>query len=127
MEATKDGAAVRAPMKVNGETWLVTAVSMGNPHCITFGKEGECDMNEWGGIKVDALDLPSIGPAFEAHECFPAKTNTVGGGGEWRCTRHVCTRINPVGFVFSHPTTHRMKQDSRVPLALAVNRAPTAW
>ena len=56
-----------------GDVWLVTAVSMGNPHCITFGREGECDE---GGIKVDALDLPSIGPVFEAHPTFPAKTNT---------------------------------------------------
>jgi diaminopimelate epimerase len=66
-------AAVRAPMEVNGETWLVTAVSMGNPHCVTFGKQGECDE---GGIKVAELDLAAIGPAFEAHPCFPAKTNT---------------------------------------------------
>lgn len=73
LEATQDGAAVRAPMEVNGETWLVTAVSMGNPHCVTFGRQGECDE---GGIKVDDLHLPSVGPAFEAHPCFPAKTNT---------------------------------------------------
>ena len=38
---------------VMGETWLVTAVSMGNPHCITFGKQGD---GAWGaggaGIKA---------------------------------------------------------------------------
>jgi len=71
--ATSDGAAVRVPVDAGGETWLVTAVSMGNPHCVTFGREGECDE---GGIKVDALDLPSIGPVFESHPTFPAKTNT---------------------------------------------------
>ena len=71
--ATQDGAAVRVPIEVKGDTWLVTAVSMGNPHCITFGKEGECDN---GGIKVDDLDLSAIGPSFEAHKTFPAKTNT---------------------------------------------------
>ena len=71
--ATSDGAAVRVPVDAGGDTWLVTAVSMGNPHCITFGREGECDE---GGIKVDALDLPSIGPVFEAHPTFPAKSNT---------------------------------------------------
>jgi len=64
---------VRVPVDAGGETWLVTAVSMGNPHCVTFGREGECDE---GGIKVDALDLPSIGPVFESHPAFPAKTNT---------------------------------------------------
>ena len=71
--ATRDGAAVRVPIDAGGDVWLVTAVSMGNPHCITFGREGECDE---GGIKVDELDLPSIGPVFEAHPTFPAKTNT---------------------------------------------------
>ena len=71
--ATQDGAAVRVPIEVKGDTWLVTAVSIGNPHCITFGKEGECDN---GGIKVDDLDLSAIGPSFEAHKTFPAKTNT---------------------------------------------------
>jgi len=73
LEVTQDGAAVRAPMEVNGETWLVTAVSMGNPHCVTFGKKSECDV---GGIVVGEMDLAAIGPAFEAHPCFTAKTNT---------------------------------------------------
>jgi diaminopimelate epimerase len=71
--ATQDGAAVRVPVVAEGDTWLVTAVSMGNPHCVTFGKEGECDD---GGITLAELDLPAIGPAFEAHPTFPAKTNT---------------------------------------------------
>ena len=73
LDATKDGAAVRAPMTVGGETWLVTAVSMGNPHCITFGREGECDAE---GIKLDDFDLAGWGPQFESHPTFPAKTNT---------------------------------------------------
>ena len=60
-------------MTVGGETWLVTAVSMGNPHCITFGREGECDAE---GIKLDAFDLAGWGPQFESHPTFPAKTNT---------------------------------------------------
>ena len=72
-EATQDGAAVRAKMEVDGETWLVTAVSMGNPHCVTFGKEGECDEE---GIKVDSFALSHYGPMFEKHPAFPAKTNT---------------------------------------------------
>jgi len=72
--ATQGGAAVRVPVQIKGDTWLVTAVSMGNPHCVTFGKEGECDNG--GGLTVDTLDLPSIGPSFEAHPTFPAKTNT---------------------------------------------------
>lgn len=27
-------------------------------------------------LQVDAIDLPSIGPLFERHEVFPARTNT---------------------------------------------------
>ena len=46
---------------------------MGNPHCVTFGKEGECDEE---GIKVDSFALSHYGPMFEKHPAFPAKTNT---------------------------------------------------
>ena len=60
-------------MVVAGETWLVTAVSMGNPHCITFGREGECDE---GGIKVDASICPPSGPCSRRTPRSPAKTNT---------------------------------------------------
>ncbi|KAK9922012.1 hypothetical protein M0R45_030496 [Rubus argutus] len=54
----------------DGVTWNVTCVSMGNPHCVTFGTEG--DQN----LQVDELDLAEIGPKFEHHEVFPARTNT---------------------------------------------------
>lgn len=64
------GEVVKAPLVVDGKTWLVTCVSMGNPHCITFGEEGG------QGLNVDALPLEQIGPLFEHHEMFPARTNT---------------------------------------------------
>lgn len=64
------GEVVKAPLVVDGKTWLVTCVSMGNPHCITFGEEGGEELN------VDALPLEKIGPVFEHHEMFPARTNT---------------------------------------------------
>jgi len=41
-----------------------TAVSMGNPHFVTFVND------------VDALDLPELGPQFEHHKCFPEGVNT---------------------------------------------------
>lgn len=31
------GAAVQAPLQVAGQDWLVTCVSMGNPHAVVFG------------------------------------------------------------------------------------------
>jgi len=34
------GEVVKAPLEVDGKTFSVTCVSMGNPHCITFGEQG---------------------------------------------------------------------------------------
>jgi len=45
-------------------------VSMGNPHAVTFGTTAA------NGIDLDALDLAQIGPLFESHPAFPARTNT---------------------------------------------------
>lgn len=56
---------IAQPLLVNGKTYDVTCVSMGNPHCITFMEE---DVRE--------LDLTAVGPAFENHEKFPNRINT---------------------------------------------------
>ncbi|KAK9840622.1 hypothetical protein WJX81_004850 [Elliptochloris bilobata] len=66
---TQGHAVVRAPLEVQGREWLMTCVSMGNPHAITFGTQS-------GGFQVADLDLPDIGPVFERHQVFPARTNT---------------------------------------------------
>ncbi len=55
---------VDAPLAVDGETYHVTCLSMGNPHCVLFFPE------------IDALDLETIGPRFEHHERFPKRVNT---------------------------------------------------
>ena len=52
------------PIEVGGNMWNVTAVSVGNPHCVVF-----VDDVEW-------MDLPSIGPLFENHPLFPERVNT---------------------------------------------------
>ncbi len=52
------------PLSVDGKSWEITCVSMGNPHAVIFIT----------GIKD--LDLPVIGPEFEKHPIFPRKTNT---------------------------------------------------
>lgn len=36
LPATKNKAVVQAELEVEGLTWQVTCVSMGNPHCVTF-------------------------------------------------------------------------------------------
>lgn len=51
-------------LKINPEqTFKITCVSMGNPHCITF-------VNDVQSILVD-----EIGPKIENHPLFPEKTN----------------------------------------------------
>ncbi|MCL7025992.1 hypothetical protein MKW94_017509 [Papaver nudicaule] len=70
LPANKDQAVVKAGLKIDGATWNVTCVSMGNPHCVTFSTS-ECK-----NLLVDDLNLSEIGPKFEHHEVFPARTNT---------------------------------------------------
>ena len=55
---------IDAPLTVDGKEWKVTAVSMGNPHCVTFVDD------------VDGLDLEKLGPSFENHPAFPDRVNT---------------------------------------------------
>ncbi len=56
---------VGAPLEVAGKTYGVTAVSVGNPHCIVF-------------IDEDVRDFPleQVGPSFENHPMFPDRVNT---------------------------------------------------
>lgn len=62
--AAPDQKVVDQPLEVAGQTWNVTCVSMGNPHCITFVES------------VAAIELEKIGPLFEHHSVFPQRTNT---------------------------------------------------
>ena len=51
-------------IEVNGQTYKMTCVSMGNPHAVVF-------IND-----TDKLEIEKIGPYFENHERFPRRTNT---------------------------------------------------
>lgn len=55
---------VDEPILINGETYRMTCVSMGNPHAVVF----------MDGVRK--LDIESVGPYFENHERFPRRTNT---------------------------------------------------
>lgn len=55
---------VGKPLSVGGESYRVTCVSMGNPHCVVFGGDPYL------------LDLEKIGKQFERHEVFPQSVNT---------------------------------------------------
>lgn len=62
--APGDQKVINQPLEVAGQSWEVTCVSMGNPHCITFVED------------VAAIPLETIGPQFEHHSVFPQRTNT---------------------------------------------------
>ncbi len=55
---------INYPLVVNNQEYLITCVSMGNPHCVIF-TEG-----------IDYLDLEKIGPLFENNPVFPERINT---------------------------------------------------
>ncbi len=54
---------VNQPMEIDGTSYHVTLVNLGNPHCVIF-----CD-------KVDDVPVQTLGPRIENSEYFPAKTN----------------------------------------------------
>lgn len=89
---------INAPLTVGGKVWNVTAVSMGNPHCVTFVGD------------VDGLELEKIGPSFENHPAFPNRVNTEfvrviddrtlqmrvwerGSGETWACGTGACATV----------------------------------
>lgn len=51
------------PLSVKEQTFNITCVSMGNPHCVIFVED------------VMSIDLTSIGRLIETHSLFPKKTN----------------------------------------------------
>ncbi len=55
---------VGLPMVIDGQTWAMTAVSMGNPHAVVFVDDPA------------AINLEATGPLFENNEIFPKRTNT---------------------------------------------------
>jgi diaminopimelate epimerase len=50
-------------LRVQGERVEVTAVSMGNPHCVVFVKD------------ANRAPVAELGPAIEHHDLFPRRTN----------------------------------------------------
>jgi diaminopimelate epimerase len=96
-----DGAIVDRPLVVAGRTWLVTCVSMGNPHCVTFDTDPDA---------MGALDLEQLGKQFEHHPFFPLRVNTEfirvdapdrlrmrvwerGSGETWACGTGACAAV----------------------------------
>ena len=55
---------INEPVDVEGLTWNMTCISMGNPHAVVFVDD------------TKSLDLEKIGPSFEKHAIFPEQVNT---------------------------------------------------
>ena len=83
---------------VNGTSWKMTCVSMGNPHAVVYIPD------------TKSLDIKKIGPHFENHEVFPNRTNTEfvqllsrdeinmrvwerGSGETWACGTGTCACV----------------------------------
>ena len=59
-----DAPAVSLPLDLGSQTISVTAVSMGNPHAVTFVDDAK------------AYPIETVGPLVESHPAFPRRTNT---------------------------------------------------
>ncbi|MDN5294064.1 MAG: diaminopimelate epimerase [Eubacteriales bacterium] len=57
------GRVVNEVLEVEDRSYRVTAVSMGNPHCVIFTDD------------ASAVSLAEVGPLIENHPAFPARTN----------------------------------------------------
>jgi diaminopimelate epimerase len=60
---TKLSTFINQPVSAGDRTYMMTCVSMGNPHAVTFVND------------VSKLDLHLIGPKFERHPLFPKRAN----------------------------------------------------
>ena len=63
MDGEPEDEAIDEPLDVEGRTLRVTAVSMGNPHAVTFVED------------LDALPFAAFGPLLEGHPAFPRRVN----------------------------------------------------
>lgn len=90
---------VDSPVTVAGREWNITAVTVGNPHAVTFVEDPY------------ALDLEKIGTLFENNELFPERVNTEfvkvvsdtelimrvwerGSGETWACGTGACAVVS---------------------------------
>jgi diaminopimelate epimerase len=61
--AGPEGRAIRQEIEAAGRALAVTAVSMGNPHAVTYVDD------------ADAFPVETVGPALERHPLFPNRVN----------------------------------------------------
>ncbi len=64
-----DGTIIDHTIEVGGRSAKITAVSMGNPHCVAF-------LNDDSIWKLDVYEFARLGRQFEHHKFFPKRVNT---------------------------------------------------
>jgi diaminopimelate epimerase len=57
------GACINEKLKVDGETYAVTCLSLGNPHCVVFVDD------------VETFPVQRVGSKIETHKIFPRRIN----------------------------------------------------
>ena len=55
---------LQIPVDVDNMVYIISCISMGNPHAVLFVDD------------VDSIDIATIGPKFENHPLFPQRINT---------------------------------------------------
>ncbi len=97
------GRIIDYPLDVAGMSESITAVSMGNPHCVVFVADG-------GVFKLQDRDFAELGRKFENHPFFPRGVNTEfvravsrrnlrmrvwerGSGETWACGTGACAAL----------------------------------
>ena len=55
---------INEPIEIDGHKYKITAVSMGNPHAVTYMED------------IYNLDIENVGPKFELNPIFPDRVNT---------------------------------------------------
>jgi len=63
MVGQPDETAIAVPVKLGGQQYELTCISMGNPHAVIFVDD------------VEKFPVTEIGPQIENHELFPARVN----------------------------------------------------
>jgi diaminopimelate epimerase len=64
-----DGRVIDYPLDVAGRLEKITAISMGNPHCVVFADDDRI-------FGLDDAEFARLGRSFEHHQFFPRRVNT---------------------------------------------------
>jgi diaminopimelate epimerase len=128
------GTCIDENLNVNGESFRVTCLSMGNPHCIVFVDN------------ADNFPVDQIGPKIENHKAFPKRTNVGfvqaisqnelkvrvwerGCGETLACGTGTCAAVaaaNKLGKVRNKVTVHVLGGDLQVEVAESLLLSGTA-